>query len=160
MGGLKNEVDEIFQAAIESGAVRYQVYPAALVAVVVGAPGAWSQLWANAAGPVVDYWVCGFTFETATGLIVIDETMLIDFGWGGADGAAVAPDNVLVTNWPVAFTAVAAALGPVYLPATILPYPIKVPANERMAVRQADNPTGAGVAFTSFRIIVATAVGG
>lgn len=160
MGSLKNEVDEVFQAAVESGAIRYQAYPAADVAVVVGAPGAWSQLWANAAGPVVDYWVCGFQFSVATGLVVVEEEMLIDFGWGGADGAAVAAANVLVTNWPISFTAVAAALGPVFLPVVTLPYPIKVPANERMAVRQADNPIGAGVAFTAFRIITAIAVGG
>lgn len=156
--GLKSEVDQVFLANVESGNIRYETYPAAQVAVVDGAPGAWSQLWANAAGPVVPYWVMGFTFGVATGLIVAEQSILISFGWGGADGAAVAATNVIVNGWHLSFTAVAAALGPVFIPAVILPCPVKVPANERMAVQILDHPV-AGVALTSFRIITAIAVG-
>jgi len=156
--GLKTEVAQVFNAGVESGNIRYTTYPAAEVAVVDGAPGAWSQLWANAAGPVVPYWVMGFTFNVATGLVVAEHSILVSFGWGGADGPAVAATNVLVNGWHIAFTAVAAALGPVFLPAVMLPRPIRVPANERMAVQILDHPV-AGVAFTSFRIITAIAVG-
>jgi hypothetical protein len=148
-----------FTATVASGNIRYQAYPAGLVAVVNGAPGAWSELWVAGAGPIVDYWVTGFTFGTLTGLVVINETLLIDFGWGGADGAATAPANVIVTNWPLTFVAVAAALGPVNLPAAMLPRPVKVPANARMAVRIADSPTGVGLALVEFHVICATAVG-
>jgi hypothetical protein len=83
--------------------------------------------------------------------------MLFDVGWGGIDGAAVAATNVIVTNWPVSFSAVAAALGPFECEAQMLPFPVRIPGASRMAARIAASPIG-GVAVTEFRVILATAV--
>ena len=153
---LKSEVDQLFLAGVESGNIRYQALPAAGVAIADDA--AWDQLFAAADAPAVDYWLCGFQFSIASGLIVAENTMLFDVGWGGADGAAIAAANVILTNWPVAFSAVAAALGPFEIAPKMLPFPVRIPGGSRMAARIAASPIG-GQAVTDFRVILVTAVG-
>jgi len=155
MGGLKSLVSRNFLALVESGNIRYQALPVALVAIADDA--AWDQLFAAAGAPATNYWLCGFSYGIATGLVA-DVSLLVDLGYGGADGAAVAAATVVLTNYPVVLTAGAAAVGPSALPAEILPYPVKIPASSRMAARIASSPTGT-VAFTEFRVILATAVG-
>jgi hypothetical protein len=154
-GSLKNEVDQVFLAAVESGNIRYQGLPVAVVPIADDA--AWDQLFAAAGAPAVPYWLCGFSYGIATGLAA-DVSLLVDLGWGGADGAAIAPANVVLTNYPVVITAGAAAVGPAVLPPEMLPYPVLIPGGSRMAARIAASPTGT-VAFTEFRVILATAVG-
>jgi len=56
-------------------------------------------------------------------------------------------------------TAGAAAVGPDTHAPHMLPYPVKIPATSRMAARIASSPTGT-LAFTDFRVILATVVGG
>ena len=155
-GGLKTLVASIYNAKINSGNIRYNCLPAADIAIADDA--AWDQLWAAAAGPATDFYVVGFAYNFATTTVTAEHSMLIDFGWGGVDGAAVAAANVIVANFPVTIYGVAAALGPMGPLCHYLPYPVKVPALSRMAARIAASPTG-GVAFTSFRVIYATAVG-
>lgn len=150
------ELKSSFQALVNSGNIRYACLPAAEVAVADDA--AWDQLWAAAAGPAVDFWVCGFAYNFATGGLAAEHSQAVDLGWGGVDGAAVAAANVIVTNYPICITAAAVALGPVGPFWHNLPYPVRVPALSRMAVRIASSVTG-GIAFTSFRVIYATAVG-
>mgnify|MGYP001473362324 CR=1 FL=1 len=145
-----------FQALVDSGRIRYQAYPAGNIAIAADA--AWDELWAAAAGPIVDYWICGFQWSVATAFAKQNHSQLIDFGWGGADGAAVAAANVVVTNFPVTITSVALALGPMYIGVTNLPYPVWAQAGSRAAARIAANLV-AGVAFTEFRLICATAIG-
>lgn len=152
---LKSEVDQLFLAAIQSGNIRIQALPTGLVPIADDA--AWDELFAAAGAPAVPYWLLGFSYGIATGLVA-DVSVLVDLGWGGADGAAVAPANVLLTNYPVVLTAGAAAVGPSALPSEMLPIPIRIPASSRMAARIASSPTGS-VAFTEFRVILATAIG-
>jgi hypothetical protein len=147
---------QTFQSLVNSGNIRYACLPAAEVAIADDA--AWDQLWAAAAGPATDFWVCGFAYNFATTTVAAEHTMAVDLGWGGVDGAAVAAANVIVTNWPITLYGVAAALGPMGPLWASLPYPVRVPALSRMAARIATSVTG-GVAFTSFRVIYATAVG-
>ncbi len=145
-----------FQALVASGNVRYACLPAAEVPIADDA--AWDQLWAAANGPAVDFWVCGFAYNFATTTVAAEHTQAVDLGWGGADGAAVAPTNVIVANWPITLYGVAAGLGPMGPLWASLPYPVRVPALSRMAARIATSVIG-GVAFTGFRVIYATAVG-
>lgn len=154
--GVPQEVKATYLAGVESGNIRYNCLPAADIAIADDA--AWDQLWAAAAGPATTFWVVGFAYNFATTTVAAEHSMLVDFGWGGVDGAAVAAANVIVANFPVTLYGVAAALGPMGPLCHYLPYPVKVPALSRMAARIAASPTG-GVAFTSFRIIYATAVG-
>jgi hypothetical protein len=150
-------VRQTFRGLVDNGNIRYQALPVASVAIADDA--AWDQLFAAAGAPSATQpcWLCGFVFSIATGLIVAENTMLFDVGWGGADGAAVAAANVVITNWPVSFSAVAAALGPFQCEAQMLPYPVKIPPASRMAARIAASPIG-GVAVTEFRVILATAI--
>lgn len=151
---LKSEVDQLFFAAVESGNIRYQAWPAGNVAVAVAAD---VELFAAAGAPAVPYWFCGFQYSVATGLVVAEHVMLATLGYGGVDGANP-PAVVLLTDWPLVFTAVAAALGPVNIQPVLLPYPVLVPAGSRMAINVAAS-IGAGVALSSCKALVAIAVG-
>ncbi|KKN52938.1 hypothetical protein LCGC14_0607390 [marine sediment metagenome] len=144
----------LYNAMVGSGDIRYEALPAAVVPIADDA--AWDQLFAAAGAPAVDYWLCGIAFNWATG-IVAESTLLVDVGWGGADGAAIAAANVILTNWPVSQTSGAAAVGPDTHAPHMLPFPVKIPGGSRMAARIASSPTGT-LAFTDFRVILATVV--
>lgn len=156
MGSDRSRTSQLWLALVNSGNLRYQALPAA--AVPIADDAAWDELFAAAGAPAVPYWLCGFTYNFATGGVVAEHSELVDIGWGGADGAAVAPANVIVTNFPVCVSAVALALGPFGPFWTTLPFPVRIPASSRMAARIAASPTG-GVAFTDFRVVLATALG-
>ena len=153
---FSQEQKNLYNAQVNSGAIRYQTLP--VNGVAIADDSAWDQLFAAAGAPAVDYWLCGFAFNIATGLVLAEDQLLFDVGWGGADGAAVAAANVILTNWPMNFSAVAVALGPFAVPNQFLPYPVKIPGGSRMAARIADSPVG-GVAITAFCVILATVVG-
>lgn len=152
--GLKQVVDALYNSLLESGAIRYLSLPAAVVPIADDA--AWDQLFAAAGAPsaTLPCWLCGFSYGVATGLAA-DVSLLIDVGYGGVDGAAVAAATVLLANYPLVITAGVAAVGPSSLPNEMLPRPIKIPPAQRMAARIASSPTGT-VAFTEFRVILAT----
>ena len=152
---FNDKVDQMFLAAIESGNIRYEALPAAIVPIADDA--AWDQLFAAAGAPAVPFWLCGISFNWATG-IAAETSLLVDVGYGGVDGAAIAAATVVLTNWPVTLTAGAAALGPDTHAPHMLPFPVKIPAASRMAARIASSPTGT-LAFTDFRVILATLVG-
>jgi hypothetical protein len=153
---IPSQLSELYLSLVGSGGVSYACLPAAEVPIADDA--AWDQLWIAAAGPAVPFWVVGFAYNFATTTVAAEHTMAVDLGWGGADGAAVAPTNVIVANWPITIYGVAAALGPMGPLAAYLPFPVRVPALSRMAARIATSVTG-GVAFTSFRVIYAIGVG-
>ncbi len=153
--GHAGKVRGAYNALVNSGAIRYEGLPAAAVAIADG--GGFVQLFTAANAPQTDYWLCGFNYGI-TPVLVVDVSLLICIGWGGADGAAIAPDNVVVADWPIGITAGAAALGPAALGIEMLPYPVKVPAAQRMAVEIDASPIGT-TAFTDFNVIVATLVG-
>ncbi len=158
--GLPGEVKSSFQALVESGNIRYQALPAGEIACAVGA---WAELFVAAASPAVSWWIVGFQFSYATG-IVVEQSWRISLGYGGADGAAIAAGTVVITNYPiVVIGAAAASMGG--SPLNIhLPYPVRVPVDivdpgSRMAYSVVDNPVGGAVGATSCRVIIATAVG-
>ena len=157
--GLKALVSRNFLALVETGNIRYQALPAAEVPCAVGV---WAQLYAANASPAVPHWLVGFQMGVATG-IVVQQSWRVSVGYGGADGAAVAAGTVIVTNWPlIVIGAAAAAMGGMLT--GMLPYPVKIPVDivdpgSRMAYTVVDNPVGGAVAATSFRVILATAIG-
>ena len=156
---LKSEVDQLFLSLVESGNIRYQALPAAEVPCAVGA---WAQLYAAAASPAVPHWLVGFQMGVATGLVV-EQSWRVSVGYGGADGAAIAAGTVVITNWPlIVIGAAAAAMGGML--GGMLPYPVRIPVDivdpgSRMAYTIVDNPVGGAVGSTSFRVILATAIG-
>lgn len=156
---LKSEVDQQFLASVESGNIRYIQLPAAPVACAVGA---WAQLAAAAATPAVPWWICGFKISVATG-IVVEQGWTISVGWGGADGAAIAATNVIVTAaYCGLIGAAAAAMGA--LDWLILPYAVRVPVGQvapgsRLAYSCVANPVGGAVGTTACYVLIATAVG-
>lgn len=152
----RNRTSQLWLSLVNSGNIRYQSLPAAEVPIADDA--AWDQLFAAAGAPAVPYWLCGFTYNFATGGVTAEHTELVDIGWGGVDGAAVAAANVVITDYPICVSAVALALGPFGPFQVILPYPVRIPAASRMAARIASSPVG-GVALTSLRVILATAIG-
>jgi len=157
---LPQEVASSYQALVESGNIRYQALPAAEVPCVVGA---WAQLFAAAASPAVPWWIVGFQFSYATG-IVAEQSWRVSLGYGGADGAAIAAGTVVITNYPIV-TIGAAAASMAGSPLNIhLPFPVRVPVDivdpgSRAAYSVVDNPIGGAVDSTSCRVIIATAIG-
>ncbi len=147
------QIKSLFKALQDSGNILYQGYPA--IAVPIADDAAWDELFIAAGAPAVPYWLCGFT--TLCTNAAADHTLLIDIGYGGADGAATAPLVTVVTNFPFSVSANAVAIGPNTTPPFLFPYPIKIPAASRMAARIASSPTG-GIALVSLNVILATVV--
>lgn len=154
MPGPYQNAKSTFLAMVESGRIRYTALPVAIVPIADD--GNWDQLFAAAGAPAVNYWLCGFAYSIASG-IAADTSLLVDVGWGGLDGGAVAAANVILTNWPVSLTA-DAAVGKAAFSNEMMPYPVKIPGGSRMAARIASSPTGTA-AFVEFRVILATVVG-
>lgn len=154
---LPNQVKSSFQALVESGNIRYASWPVAGIAIADDA--AYDEIVVAGAGPgaAVPCWLCGFSFGVATGLIVAEIGYEFTMGTGGVAGDGNAPTVVLVTDWAVNFSAVAAALGPFTIPTQIFPKPIKIAAGARIAA--AYTTLVGAAAITRFRVILATAVG-
>ena len=154
---IKNEIDQLWRACVESGNIRYASWPVA--GTPIADDGAWDEIVVAAAGPgaLVPCWLCGFSFSNATGLITAETGFEFRIGYGGAAGDGNPPATEVVTNWAVNFSAVALALGPFNIPAQILPYPIKIPAG--VAIEAMYTTLVGASAITSFRVILATAIG-
>ena len=141
----------LYNTLVGSENIRYASYPAlATGTTVTGAganiKGAWAEIIA-AAAITEDFWIVGLQ---AT-LNAVDEYML-DLGVG-AGGAEVA----LITNLPVEMdTRVVTAVGETdrIHAAALLPYPIRVAANSRIAGRLAT--VGGGSDTAEVKVIVAT----
>ena len=141
----------LYNTLVGSENIRYASYPAlATGTTVTGAganiKGAWAEIIA-AAAITEDFWIVGLQ---AT-LNAVDEYML-DLGVG-AGGDEVA----LITNLPVEMdTRVVTAVGETdrIHAAALLPYPIRVAANSRIATRLAT--VGGGSDTAEVKVIVAT----
>ena len=141
----------LYNTLVGSENIRYASYPVlATGTTVTGAganiKGAWAEIIA-AAAITEDFWIVGLQ---AT-LNAVDEYML-DLGVG-AGGAEVA----LITNLPVEMdTRVVTAVGETdrIHAAALLPYPIRVAANSRIAARLAT--VGGGSDTAEVKVIVAT----
>jgi len=145
-----------FLAKVDSGLIRYVGLPTAAVVLVDGAPGAYSQLFIAANAPQVPYWLCGF--QAAAFAVAADVSWIICLGYGGVDGGANAPAILVCVEVPVIISAEGGALGSNYVHTHWLPYPVAIPAAQRMAARIDNAPTGADN-IDEFRVILATVVG-
>ncbi len=158
---LSQKMRAIFNAKVDSGSIRYFGLPTAVLAVVTGNPGAYSQIFTAAAAPQVDYWLCGFQAAvqmSGDGAGTLNASHELCLGKGGTDGAAIAPATLLLTQYPIALAAMANAVDGTFYPVQWLPYPIKVEAATRLAVRIDNDPTNTED-IDEFRVILATVVG-
>ena len=158
---ISQEAKAIHNAKVDSGSIRYEALPTAVLAVVDGAPGAYSQIVSSVTAPQVPYWLCGFQAcvqMSGDGAGTINSSQEICIGKGGVDGAALAYVTVLVTQYPLALAAFANAIDGTFYPIQWLPYPIKVEAATRLAVRIDNSPQGAED-IDEFRVVLATVVG-
>lgn len=146
-----SRIKESFLAKVDSGLIRYQGFPVAVVAV---APATDVELVVAGAGPLVDFWLCGFTCGIFGA--VAEHTQVLNIGYGGNAGAQP-PAVTVVTTFPITIAAEAAALGPGEAPTEMLPYPIRIPGGSRIAVSTV-SITG-GVTIDEMHVILATAVG-
>lgn len=159
---LKTEVDQNFLAAVESGNIRYITLP--LGAIAIADDAAWDELYDAAGSPATVHWLCGFSFSIASGIVLAETVMFMDVGYGGIDDPVGVPDNILITNWPIGLCGSAVAIGPNQNQTQLLPYPIRIPADQadpgsRMAARIASQDPAAAYTLTAVRVILAIAVG-
>ncbi len=145
------QIKETFLAKVESGNIRYQGYP---VGIVTCAAGASAELVVAGAGPLTDFWLCGFTVGIFAAAAEV--TLVLTIGYGGVAGANP-PLVALITTFPVTIAAEAIALGPSEAATEMLPYPIRVPGGVRMAVTSAAITGTDGI--DEMHLILATAVG-
>jgi len=145
------QIKETYLAEVDSGLIRYQGYPTTSVAVPVATD---VELFAAAAGPLTDFWLCGF--KAAVYASVAALTLTLTIGYGGVDGANP-PATVVVTTFPIAKDGNAGTVGPMEVPTEMFPYPIRIPGGVRMAVITAAI-TGTDT-IDEFWVILATAVG-
>ena len=166
MGGLRQEVDQLFLAAIESGNIRYTTAPVAAAPVAVVSDGvvaawAWAPYIQIVAAAIVPNpcWLVGFTIHTPAveshnGDIAI------------AIGALAAEVDLAIVHfsavWPVigATAALIANSVPreVYSQTIWLPYAIRIAGTPRLAGRVRKS-TAASAAGVSVKVILASAVG-
>ena len=115
-----SRVKETFLAKVDSGLIRYQGYPTTGVAVPVATD---TEIFAAGAGPLVDFWLCGFIAAVYASVAAL--TLVVTIGYGGVDGANP-PATVVVTTFPVAKDGNAGTVGPMDVPTEMLPYPIRI----------------------------------
>lgn len=155
MGSIKSEVDSSFLALVESGNIRYTTLPVAALATLLvsdGVVAAWAwapyiQVVAAAVAPD-PCWLCGISVHTG-----VVETFEGDIAVASGAGAAEVDLAMfhVVSGIPTAVGVSTA--GPLFLP-----YPIRVVASPRFAVRLRKS-SAASAAGCSVKLIVAAAVG-
>ena len=152
--GLRSEVQAILLGSVLSTNVRYQTQPAGAVGVTIADDAAWDQLFV-AATVTVDYWIAGLlAVILAPGA---DAGLLVDVGTGGADGAAVTPATVLITDFPL-FEDFISGVGAHEPKVVFLPIPIRVAASTRSAAQIGASPTGTD-AIDQFSLVLITGLG-
>ena len=154
MGSLGQEVDAVFQAAVESNAIRYQTQPvgAGIAMVSDGAAAAWAwaayvQIVAAAVIPN-PCWLAGMVIHTG-----VVETHYGDLAIASGAGAA----EVDLAMFPYVAD-IPTAVGVAVAMPTWLPYPIRIALTPRLAGRIRKS-TAASAAGGTIKVILATAVG-
>lgn len=156
--GLKNAIDAVYNAAIESANIRQVVYPvgAGVAAISDNAAGGWA--WSAyvqivAAGVIANpCWLAGIHFHTNA-----VETFYGDLAIGSGDAAAEVDLAIIpVRSIVVGITAMVIATW-TDLP-IILSAPIKIMGSPRLAVRLRKN-TAASFAGGILKVICLTGVG-
>ena len=101
-----SRLKETYRAKVDSRLIRYQAYPAAVVAVPIATD---TEIVVAGAGPAVDFWLCGWLATIDN--LVADTTLVLTLGYGGAAGANP-PAVVVVTTFPITVGGVGGSLGP------------------------------------------------
>jgi hypothetical protein len=153
MGSLKNEVDQLFLAHVESGNIRYNMYPvgAGVAAVSDGAAAAWAwsayvQIVAAAVIPNPG-WLTGVFMH-----LPVIEAFYGDYAIA-IGGAGVEVDLAEVPFGEELFAVVEGQT--FFVP---LAYPIRIVGTPRVAVRLRKD-TAASAAGCTMKIQIASAVG-
>jgi len=159
MGSLKNEVDAVFLALVESGNIRETVYPigAGVAIVSDGAAAAWAypaadlHIQIQAAGllPADPCWLVGVTFLANDLEVGCFADLAIGFG---ADAAGIDRAEFSFYN---ELAAAAGVVAPVF---TARCTPIRIPGNPRVAGRIRKSSAFSGVGITA-KVIIATGIG-
>lgn len=157
---LIQESRQSFNALVNSGNVRYAVMPvgAGIAIVSDGAAAAWAypaanlhiEIQAAALLPADPSWLVGVTILAQNLEVACYADLAIGFG---ADGAGI--DRAEFSF----FSELAAGAGVVRPVQTyILPYPVRITGNPRVAGRIRKSSAASGVGITA-KVIVASAVG-
>jgi hypothetical protein len=156
---LPQEVRSSYQALVNSGNIRYVVYPVGAPTAVVsdGSAAAWA--WAAyvqivAAGVIADpCWLCGAIIHTAA-----VETHNGDIAI--ASGAAGSETDLAIFGYAAALAGATAntAAMPILSKLIRLPFPIRIAGSPRLAARLRKS-TAASAAGVSMKVLAATAVG-
>lgn len=158
--GLPQEARSTFQALVNSGNIRYVVYPAAAAGVSVvsnGAAAAWA--WAPyiqivAVDTITDpCWLCGVTIHTAV-VETHNGDMAIAYGTAGSEL------DLAIFHYAAALPGATANLTamPIVSKTIWLPYPVRVAGSPRLAARIRKS-TAASAAGVTAKVIAATGVG-
>jgi len=153
MGGLKNEVDEVFLAQVESGNIRYNMYPVGAGVAAVSDAGAaawaWSAYVEIVAAAVIPNpgWLTGVFMH-----LPVVEAFYGDYAI--AIGALGAEADVAEVPFGEELFAVVEGQT-VFVP---LAYPIRINGTPRVAVRLRKD-TAASAAGCTMKIQIASAVG-
>lgn len=153
-GGLKQQVDQLYLAAIESGNIRYQVQPVGAPTACISDSSAAAWAWAAyvqivaAAVIPTPCWLVGVMIHTG-----VVETHNGDIAI--AIGAAAAEVDIAIIPMVAGIpTAVGVSVAGPYN----LPKPIRIVGQPRMACRLRKD-TVASLAGVSLKVVLATAIG-
>jgi len=156
---LKNEVDQLWLAKVQSGNIRETVYPigAGIAIVSDGAAAAWAypaadlHIQIQAAGllPADPCWLVGVVFLAQTLEVACFADLAIGFGVDGAgiDRAEFSFYNELAAG--------AGIVAPVF---TARCTPIRIAGNPRVAGRIRKSSVASGVGITA-KVIIASGIG-
>lgn len=156
---LKNEVDALYLAALESGNIRYLVHPAGAPVAIVsdGAaaanayPAADLHIQILAAGVIADpCWLIGVVILNNDLEVACFADLAIGFG---VDAAGIDRAEFAYFNELAAVAAMTLVMYPI-----MLPYPVKIIGSPRVAGRIRKSSAASGVGITP-KVIFATAVG-
>ena len=156
----KNELDQLWFAAVQSGNIRYTAYPigAAIPIVSDGAAGAWAYPAADlhieiqAAGllPADPCWFAGIVLLTNDLEVACYADLAIGFG---ADAAGIDRAEFPYFNELAAVAAMNLIMLTYYLP-----HPIRIAGNPRVCGRIRKSSAASGVGITP-KVLIATAIG-
>ncbi|MDD4985406.1 MAG: hypothetical protein PHQ43_06405 [Dehalococcoidales bacterium] len=151
--GLKQEVDQLFNALVESQNVRQVLHPAGAVVAAVSdgaaAANAWSAYVQIVAAAVIPNpcWLVGVCLSTPVVEAFISDVAI-------ASGAGAAEVDLAIVHAVSELFAVVEGKS-LWLP---LPYPIKIVGSPRLATRIRKS-TAASAAGWSLKVAIATGIG-
>lgn len=143
-------LSSVYQATVNTGAVRYRQIPTAAAGIVIADDAAWDEIVDNTI-ITTDHWVAVLNIGLPAAGITTDCEEVIAEGSGGANGAVTAAGTLLIEQELLA--TIDTAVGEYVNPICYLPVPIKVLALTRHAGRISTSITGGIAISLGFSII-------